>query len=294
MSPLVGVLLLVGSSKWVADAADIRGSLRGGASAYASELSEAKILSLGHLPDSLDADTPAATGAGAGENSIANTAKMDQQGTTTASTRPFTYVDSSGSFPGLGHCVDGILRAHLQARDANIRVAELPTFMLEYCEEDIATAMGIELPAPVGSAEAWNLATESAERDAGEITGTASDVVAALEGRKNHPSDAVVVVTRRHSVVRVPERGDSPKMKMVRQMCSRLSALYMPKCCATHKPCCSNEWRARFASRSDALRYCYLVRDAVQGRTAQAMRKLDSEVDELEKLRSPQKQNDRI
>ena len=245
------------------------------------------------LPVSTDAAASAATGAA--QDHIGKTVAQDQDGAGTGpnspfndatameSSRSFTYVDNSGSFPGLGHCVDGILRAHLQARDANIRVAELPTFMLEYCEEDIATAMGVELPAPVGSAEAWNLVTEAASDNMNEVTGTASDVVAALEGRRSHPSQAVVVVTRRHSVVRVPEHGDSPKMKMVRKMCSRLSALYTPKCCAAHKPCCSNEWRARFASRSDALRYCYLVRDTIQGRTAQAMRKLDSEVDALEK-----------
>ena len=93
---------------------------------------------------------------------------------------------------------------------------------------------------------------------------------------------AVVVVTRRHSVVRVPERGDSAKMKMVRRMCARLSTLYTPKCCAEHKPCCSSEWRARFAQRSDALRYCYLVRDAVEGRFALAMRRVNSEADALE------------
>ncbi len=212
--------------------------------------------------------------------------------------KKFTYIDRSGSFPGLGHCVDGILRAHLQARDANIRVAELSTYMLEYCEEDIATALGVSLAPAEGSAAAWDLATTPVQREnsakEGEMTGTASQVMAALQHRlKEQPSaglqqeqqqapPAVVVVTRRHSVVRVPERGDSTKMKMVRRMCSRLSTLYTPKCCAEHKPCCSSEWRARFAQRSDALRYCYLVRDAVEGRFAQAMRRVNSEADALE------------
>ena len=105
-------------------------------------------------------------------------------------TKKFTYIDSSGSFPGLGHCVDGIIQAHLQARDANIRVAELSTYMLEYCEEDIATAMGVELPPAKGSSTAWSLATSApplphsnnAAED-GEVKGTASDVMAALEHR---------------------------------------------------------------------------------------------------------------
>ena len=56
-----------------------------------------------------------------------------------------TFIDSSGSFPGMGHCVQGIQGAPPGA-GGNIRVADLPTFMREYCEEDIATALGTTLP----------------------------------------------------------------------------------------------------------------------------------------------------
>jgi hypothetical protein len=177
----------------------------------------------------------------------------------------FTFMDSSGSFPGMGHCVEGVLQAHLQARESNIRIAELPSFMNEYCEEDIAAALGTTNLPTATNDDVWNAATRP-------------DDAASLSATTN--SDPLVV-TRNHVVVRVSSH-DQHNMNMVRTMCTRLRELYEPKCCKERKPCCSGEWRARFASRPDALRYCVLVREAVEGRFASAMRLANDEKQKLD------------
>lgn len=181
-------------------------------------------------------------------------------------TRMHTFIDSSGSFPGMGHCVQGILKAHLQAREANIRVADLPTFMREYCEEDIATALGTTLPQDEGARLVWRAAHGIDSSD-----------------------NASLVVTRHHSVVRLQsadvassESGPhSEKLALVHKTCARLSELYQPQCCRMHQPCCTSVWRSRFANRPDALRYCRLVREAVSGRFSLAERMVAGEADKL-------------
>lgn len=179
--------------------------------------------------------------------------------------KAFTFMDSSGAFPGMGHCVEGILQAHLQARESNIRIAELPGFMNEYCEEDVAAALGTTLPTSSSSSSStnvvdsvWNAATSP------NVTGV---------------KDALLV-TRKNDVVRVPV--DSRKINLITTVCSRMADLYEPKCCKNHQPCCSGVWRARFASRPDALRYCHLVREAIEGRFSNALRQANEQVQLLD------------
>jgi hypothetical protein len=133
--------------------------------------------------------------------------------------KAFTFMDSSGAFPGMGHCVEGILQAHLQARESNIRIAELPGFMNEYCEEDVAAALGTTLPTSSSSSSStnvvdsvWNAATSP------NVTGV---------------KDALLV-TRKNDVVRVPV--DSRKINLITTVCSRMADLYEPKCCKNHQP----------------------------------------------------------
>ena len=54
-----------------------------------------------------------------------------------------TFVDVNGGFVGTTKCVDGILYAQLLARNKNTPVEQLPKFIQEYCEEDIALALGV-------------------------------------------------------------------------------------------------------------------------------------------------------
>ena len=195
-----------------------------------------------------------------------------RQTQTIKKTKSYTFMDASGTFPGMGHCVEGVLQAHLQARESNIRIAELPSFMNEYCEEDIAAALGTTSKAEglTDSNDVWNSAT------APTTTSTTTGATASTTSKN------ALVVTRTHKIVRVPTQ-DLHKMNMVRTMCTRLKELYEPKCCKERKPCCSGVWRARFASRPDALRYCLLVREAVEGRFASAMRLANDEMKTLDK-----------
>ena len=165
--------------------------------------------------------------------------------------------------------------------------------MNEYCEEDIATALGTTLhPKTTGllsSGQAnplddvWSAATSLAAAAPTGPTGPTAGAVP-LEPTTN---GSTLLVTRKSSIVQI-SKDNQHKMNMVRSLCSRLKQLYEPKCCTEKKACCSGAWRSRFASRPDALRYCHLVREAVEGRFSSAMRLATDEMrHQEEKLQTP-------
>eukprot|EP00505_MAST-04D_sp_SCG-Rhode-Island_P001813 Stramenopile-MAST_4_protein_1813 len=146
--------------------------------------------------------------------------------------REFTFVDISGGYVGNTKCVDGMLYAQLMARNKNTPVAALPRFIQEYCEEDIALALGVPEKDFHGSVgKVWRAAFR-----AGNAT--------ALKGEKSH-----IFVSATNHVVEI-SADLSLKLDMSSKLCQRLSAFYKP---------------GRFANRADALVYCTAVKKALSG-----------------------------
>ena len=165
-----------------------------------------------------------------------------------------TFVDVNGGFVGTSKCVDGILYAQLLARNRNTPVEELPGFIREYCEEDIALALGVpEKDFKSSASKIWRQAFRERGGDA---------------GRNNSTRPNNIVITAKNQVVRVSAEL-SLKLDMSSKLCTRLSAFYRP---------------GRFANRQDALVYCKAVKKSLAGRLEEAMESVPSLPKPLMKL----------
>lgn len=126
-----------------------------------------------------------------------------------------TFVDVNGGFVGTTKCVDGILYAQLLARNKNTPVEQLPKFIQEYCEEDIALALGVpEKDFKSSSSKIW--------REAFRKRGISN-----RNNSSNSSKPSSVIVTAKNEVIRVPAEL-SLKLDMSSKLCTRLSAFYKP------------------------------------------------------------------
>ena len=161
-----------------------------------------------------------------------------------------TFVDVNGGFVGTTKCVDGILYAQLLARNKNTPVEQLPKFIQEYCEEDIALALGVpEKDFKSSTSKIWREAFK--KRSLNNNRNNSSSV----GGGNPH-----VIVTAKNQMVSVPAEL-SLKLDMSSKLCMRLSAFYKP---------------GRFANRKDALVYCKAVKKSLAGRFDDAMHSVPS------------------
>jgi hypothetical protein len=175
--------------------------------------------------------------------------------------REFTFVDHSGGYVGNTKCVSGVLYAQLIARNKNTPVTALPGFIQEYCEEDIALALGVPESDFKGSAgKVWREAFHAGVNPASTVVKT--------DGAGNNHT-AHIFVSAANQVVEVPAEL-SLKLDMSSKLCTKLSSFYKP---------------GRFANRADALVYCTAVKKALAGNVKEAEKGIPAPLKPLTVLR---------